>query len=65
MKQITWQRCVIGLESSSFKSDTVEIIGRRLEWKEKCYKDELRHKEEKCLENEERVYALGQFEGHA
>ncbi len=39
MKQRTWQRCVIGIGSSSFNSDTVEIIGarwrRRLVWKEK------------------------------
>ncbi len=39
MKQRTWQRCVIGIGSSSFNGDTVEIIGarwrRRLVWKEK------------------------------
>ncbi len=39
MKQRTWQRCVIGIGSSSFNSDTVEIIGARwrrmLVWKEK------------------------------
>ncbi len=39
VKQRTWQRCVIGKGSSSFNSDTVEIIGarsrRRLVWKEK------------------------------
>ncbi len=39
MKQRTWQRCVIGIGSSSFNCDTVEIIGarwrRRLVWKEK------------------------------
>ncbi len=39
VKQRTWQRCVIGIGSSSFNSDTVEIIGarwrRRLVWKEK------------------------------
>ncbi len=39
MKQRTWQRYVIGKGSSSFNSDTVEIIGarwrRRLVWKEK------------------------------
>ncbi len=29
MKQRTWQRCVIGIGSSSFNSDTVEIIGAR------------------------------------
>ncbi len=33
----TWQRSVIGIENSSFKSDTVEIIGatwrKRLVWK--------------------------------
>ncbi len=53
MKQITWQRCVIGTESSSFKSDTLEIIGarwrRRLVWKEKGYRDKLRYKEEKMF----------------
>ncbi len=42
MKQRTWQRSVIGIESSSFKSDTVEIIGVRwrrwLVWKEKDLK---------------------------
>ncbi len=42
MKQRTWQRSVIGIESSSFKSDTVEIIGARwrrwLVWKEKGVK---------------------------
>ncbi len=53
MKQRTWQRSVIGIESSSFKSDTVEIIGARwrrgLVWKEKmseAYKDKKRYKEE-------------------
>ncbi len=39
MKQRTWQRCVIGIGSSSFNRDTEEIIGarwrRRLAWKEK------------------------------
>ncbi len=69
MKQITWQHCVIGIESSSVKSDTLETIGarwrRRLVWKEKDYKDKLRYKEEKCLENEERGYALDQFEDRA
>ncbi len=39
VKQRTWQRSVIGIERSSFKSDTVEIIGARwrgrLVWKEK------------------------------
>ncbi len=29
MKQRTWQRCVKGIESGSFKSDTVGIIGAR------------------------------------
>ncbi len=42
VKQRTWQRSVIGIESSSFKSDTVEIIGARwrrwLVWKEKGLK---------------------------
>ncbi len=53
MKQRTWQRCVIGIGSSLFNSDTVEIIGarwrRRLVWKEKgvwAYKDKIRYKEE-------------------
>ncbi len=39
VRQRAWQRCVIGIESSSFKSGTVEIIGARwrsrLEFKEK------------------------------
>ncbi len=46
VKQITWQRFAIGTERSSFKGDTVGIIGarwrRRLVWKEKgvqAYKD--------------------------
>ncbi len=42
MKQRTWQRSVIGIESSSFKGDTVEINGaiwrRWLVWKEKGLK---------------------------
>ncbi len=42
MKQRTWQRSVIGTESSSFKSDTVEFIGDRwrrwIVWKEKGLK---------------------------
>ncbi len=53
VKQRTWQRCVIGIESSSFKSDTVGIIGarwrRRIVWKEKgaqTYKDKMRYEEE-------------------
>ncbi len=53
MKQREWQRCVIGIESSSFKSDTVEVVGarwrRRLIWEEKgvqAYKDKIRYKEE-------------------
>ncbi len=51
MKQRTWQRSVIGIESSSFKSDTVEINGARwrgwLVWEEKGLKlTKKRHKEE-------------------
>ncbi len=42
VEQRTWQRSVIGIESSSFKSDTVEVIGARwrrwLVWKEKGLK---------------------------
>ncbi len=42
MKQRTWQRSVIGIENSSFKSVTVEIIGarwrKRLVWKKKLCK---------------------------
>ncbi len=42
MKQRTWERSVIGIECSSFKSNTVEIIGARwrgwLVWKEKGLK---------------------------
>ncbi len=42
MKQRIWLRRVIGIESSSFKSDPVEIIGARwrrwLVWKEKGLK---------------------------
>ncbi len=35
---------------SSFKSETVEIIGaKRLVWKEKTHKDKLRFKEEIML----------------
>ncbi len=73
MKQRTWQRCVIGIGSSSFNSDTVEIIGarwrRRLVWKEKkgCELTKTRKDKEKkeCLGNEERIYALGQLGGRA
>ncbi len=53
MEQRTWQRSVVGIESSSFISDTVEIVGarwrRRLVWEEKgvwAYKDKIRYKEE-------------------
>ncbi len=42
VKQRTWHRSVICIESTSFKSDTVEIIGARwrwwLVWKEKGLK---------------------------
>ncbi len=42
MKLRFWQRSVIGIESSSFKNDTVEIIGAGwrswLVWKEKGLK---------------------------
>ncbi len=42
MKQRKWQRSVIGIENSSFKSDTAEIIGVRgrrwLVWIEKGLK---------------------------
>ncbi len=38
MKQRTWQRCVIGIDSSSCKSDIVEIIGAR--WRRKLVRKE-------------------------
>ncbi len=53
MKKRTWQRSVIGTESSSYKSDTEEIIGARRrrpyvrnEKTVETYKDKIRYKKE-------------------
>ncbi len=51
MRRRTWQRCVIGIESGSYKSETFEIVGarwrRRLVKKKMCGKDKISYKEEK------------------
>ncbi len=53
MKQRTWKRSVIGIESSPFKSDTVETHWSKMakvvsveRKRSKAYKDKKRYKEE-------------------
>ncbi len=53
MKQRTWQRSVIGIESSSFKSDTVENHWSKMakvvsveRKRSEAYKDKKRYKKE-------------------
>ncbi len=38
VKRRTWKSCVMGIESGSFKGDTVEIIRARCEWGWVCKK---------------------------